>query len=289
MTLAPGIYELAEATYHADPCDTPSLSASIIKVLLERSPLHAWTSHPRLNPNYREAVSSTFDLGTASHDLFLRGLDDTAVIIDAPDWRTKDAQAARDAAREQGLIPLLAKDAARVQALVGAIRDQLAARDDDPPLFDAGKPEQTIVWREKDVLCRARLDWLHDDMSAVDDLKSTGVSGNPHDWGRRTFWSIGGDVQAQLYRRGIKALTGDLPDFRFAVIENQAPHCLSVLDLAPSAIELADHKIDTALEIWKRCLDSGVWPGYPDGIASVEVTWQEADHLMRHWEAEEVA
>lgn len=282
--IEPGIYfDMKPERYHGDPAAEPSLSASIAKVLLNQSPLHAWHAHPRLNPNYVTTSSATFDLGTAVHDLFLRGLDDTAVIVEAADWRTKEAQAARDAARKEGLVPLLAKDAERVQTMVYAIRDQLDARDDDPPLFAAGKPEVTIIWREKGVLCRARLDWLADDMTAIDDLKTSGQSANPHDYSRTTFWSIGCDVQARMYQRGIKALTGVTPAFRFCVAENTAPFCLSVLDLAPSAVELADLKIDTALEVWKRCLDTTVWPGYSTGIASVETTWQEADHLMRHW------
>lgn len=287
MTLAPGIWsDVPESDYHQDPTDEPSLSASVIKVLLAQSPLHAWTKHPRLNPNYRQTVSRSFDLGTTSHDLFLRGIDNVAVGPFA-DWRTKEAKAHREAARAPGLIPILEKDWQRTQDLVSAVRDQLAVRDDKPPLFDAGKPEQTIVWREKGVLCRARLDWLHDSLACIDDLKSTGVSGNPHDYGRRTFWSIGCDIQSRLYQRGIKAITGVEPAFRFAVVESQAPFCLSVLDLAPSAIELADHKIDAALEIWKRCLETDSWPGYPSGVASVEATWQAADFLERFWESDE--
>ena len=46
-------------------------------------------------------------------------------------------------------------------------------------------------------------------------------------------------------------------------------------------VELADHKIDTALEIWKRCLETDRWPGYSDDIASVEVGWQAQDFVER--------
>ncbi|WP_242401117.1 hypothetical protein [Acetobacter okinawensis] len=46
----PGIYDLPEAQYHADPCPTPSLSNSVARILLDESPMHAHFSHPRLNP-----------------------------------------------------------------------------------------------------------------------------------------------------------------------------------------------------------------------------------------------
>ena len=34
--------------YHADPGETPTLSASIAKRIVNESPLHAWLKHPRL-------------------------------------------------------------------------------------------------------------------------------------------------------------------------------------------------------------------------------------------------
>lgn len=291
MTLAPGIYgDISAEVYHgADVTDEPSLSASIAKVLLAKSPLHAYHAHPRLNPMFEREVKDDFDLGTAAHDLFFEGGEKVNVIEGFDNWKTKAAQTAREAAREAGFVPVLEKHWIRMQAMVEAIRDQLAAHDADPPLFDAGKPEQTLVWRDKGtgVLCRARLDWLRDDRAAIDDLKTTGASANPHDWGRRTFWSIGADIEARFHARGIKALTGKEPLFRFAVVENQPPYCLSVVDLAPSAVELADEKINVALALWKQCFESGQWPGYPTGVASIETTWQEADWLMRHWEPEE--
>lgn len=33
--------DVTEAEYHADPCETPSLSSSLAKVLLAKSPLEA--------------------------------------------------------------------------------------------------------------------------------------------------------------------------------------------------------------------------------------------------------
>lgn len=288
MTLAPGIHaDIAPELYHgAEVTDEPSFSASIAKVILQQSPLHAWFKHPKLNPNYEPTHSDKFDLGTVVHSLFLEGdkFAEKTALIDAKDWRTKAAQEHREAARAAGLVPLLMDDWQRVVQMVEAIHYHIGARTDDPPLFDAGKPEATIVWREHDVLCKARLDWLRDDLAAIDDMKSTGASASPFDWGRRTFWSIGADVQARFYQRGVKALTGETPAFRFLVAETTAPFCLSVIDLAESAVELADQKIDKALEIWKRCLDSGVWPGYPSGVASVEVGWQAADFVERHWQ-----
>lgn len=48
-----GVHDLDESTYHADPCAAPSLSSSIAKVLLFKSPLHARYCHPKLNPQHQ--------------------------------------------------------------------------------------------------------------------------------------------------------------------------------------------------------------------------------------------
>lgn len=68
----PGVYpDIPEADYHADPCPTPSLSSSIGKELVNRSPWHAWTKHPRLNPEVEPDNRASFDLGSAAHAFML--------------------------------------------------------------------------------------------------------------------------------------------------------------------------------------------------------------------------
>lgn len=280
MTLRDGIHAIATAEYHADPSEQPSLSAHVAHTLLSKSPLHAWTNHPKLNPAYEREEKASFDFGTAVHDLFLRGTAEHVAVGDFPDWRTKDARAHRDAAYEAGFTPILAKDWARVVEMTEALRDQVAARDDDPPLFGPGEPERALIWREKGVQCRALVDWLHDDMGACDDLKTTAMSANPFAW-QRTMFNIGGDIQARFNQRGIKALTGREPVFRFVVIETHPPYAMSVVSLGPAAVAFADARVDQALETWKRCLASGIWPAYAaetfyvDPPAWREMEWQE--------------
>jgi hypothetical protein len=41
-TYGPGIHEVDAETYHSDPVEVPSLSASIAKLLVNSTPLHAW-------------------------------------------------------------------------------------------------------------------------------------------------------------------------------------------------------------------------------------------------------
>jgi hypothetical protein len=283
-----GIYDLAHADYHADPCDQPTLSASIANVLLHSSPKHAWTQHPRLNPNYSREEEQKYDVGNVVHAILLQGAD-IVDVLDFPDWRTNAAKEARDLARSHGRVPLLTKQWGEVEAMVAAVRVQLAVSQAQPPLLTDGKPEQTLVWEEGGVLCRARLDWLRDDHAAIDDLKTTSRSASPEAWSRALF-GTGCDVQAAFYLRGLKALTGVDAEWRWIVAETYEPYALSVVSLGPDVLELANRKVDHALTVWKRCLESGVWPAYPTRVAYASLpSWEESRWLERELIAEEMA
>lgn len=271
------------AAYHSDQVgDTPTLSSSIAKLLLTHSPAHAYTAHPKLNPDWQREDDSRFDLGNVCHALLLQGLE-TAEICDFPDWRTKAAKEARDLARAHGRIPMLTDQWTEVEAMVAAVRAHLADLDVAPTPFTSGTPEQTITWQENGVWCRARLDWLHHDHAVCDDFKSTSRSANPEAWCRNTFWSIGADLQAVLYERGIKAATGQDAEFRFIVAETNAPYCVSVVGIPPEVREFANKKLDHAIDLWRRCLETGEWPGYPNRIvyplvpAYLESQWYEQE------------
>ena len=281
-TLQAGIYTLAADAYHADPCDTPSLSASIARILCVDTPIHAWTQHPRLNPDYQPEEAEKFDIGTAAHALLLQG-DEIAEVLEFTDWRTNAAKDARDEARANGRLPLLAKNWQQVRRMVEAARIQLQGVDANPVPFTGGQPEQTLVWTDQGAHCRARLDWLRDDRAAIDDYKTTSRPGgaNPEAWSRSLF-NMGYDVQAAFYLRGVHQLTGAEPDWRWVVQETAPPYALSVVSLTPAARELADAKVEYALKTWRDCLAANVWPGYPTQVCYAELPgWEEARWLEK--------
>jgi hypothetical protein len=167
------------------------------------------------------------------------------------------------------------------RAMCDALRAQLAAHDADPPLFTDGAAEQTLVWDEDGVVCRARPDWVRTDCRALDDLKTTSKSADPERYARALF-SVGGDVQAAFYMRGVHKLTGKIPDFRWVTVETAAPYALSVIAPAPDVLELGHRKVEHAIAVWRQCLTSGEWPGYPTRICYANLPpWEEAKWLER--------
>jgi len=264
----PGIYTMLADKYHADPAPEPSLSSSIAKVLLTQSPAHAKLQHPRLNPTFKEEESDRFDIGSAAHSLLLEG-DGKMCVVDAKDWRTNAAKEQRDTARANGLYPVLPHQEFGIRTMVKVARDFMETTE-LAGIFDKGKPEQSAFWRESDTWCRARLDWLADDV--ILDYKTT-ESANPEGFSRQII-AMNHHVQAAMYQAGIYRLTGSLLPFIFLVQEITLPYACSLVGLSTPMGTLGERRYYRALKTWKECLKSGNWSSYTNRICYAEPpTW----------------
>jgi hypothetical protein len=276
----PGIYaDIPEDEYHADPCEEPSLSRSVIKMLISKSPAHIAHCHPKLNPNPQpEKSESKFDLGTACHALLLEG-EDKAEIIDAADWRTAKAKESRDEARANGKIPFLPHQWQDAIAMVKSAERQITECEDlkGVDLLTDGKAEQTLIWREESgIWCRVRPDWWSNDQVVMLDYKTTDMSANPEDFHRNVI-SMGYDIQDQFYTRGAYNLTGKEPKFIFVVQETYAPFLCSFICLQPDFREIGFRKMELGMDIWERCIKSKKWEGYPKRACHISApTWELA-------------
>ena len=276
----PGIYSIPMERYLADPCPQPSLSSGIIHAICSESPLHAFTQHPRLNPGAAGEEKEIMDVGTIAHALLLEGIS-KAIVLDFPDWRTKASKEAREAARASGQVPILAAKYDAVMRMIRAARQQLNEHKEAHDAFTNGLPEQTIIWQEEGLWCRARPDWLHDSHAIMDDYKTTGATANPEVLSR-TLFTNGWDIQDAWYRRGLKAITGKDAQFRFIVQETYAPHALSVIALGPDVLMLAEKKIMFAMDVWRACLEEDRWPGYPTRTCYAELpSYEETRWLTK--------
>lgn len=269
----PGVYtnkQISHDLYHADPCIVPSLAAGIADALINQSPAHAWTRHRKLNPNYIEKNDSKFDIGTAGHALLLEGIDRMHVCR-FDDWRKSDARAMRDDARAQGLVPILAKHEPKVRAMVKAAATKFAACTDLAGYtMDAGMAEHTLIWKEDETWLRCRPDWMSPDRRIMLDAKFTDASANPEAYARMIV-SMAYDLRASFYLRGNKATGGhESAVYLFLVQETEPPYATSIIGLPPAFVAMGDDKVERAIALWRRCMASGKWPGYPNRICYVE-------------------
>jgi hypothetical protein len=258
---APGIYEIPENAYHADPCPAPSLSRSVLRLLVRRSEKHAYTAHPKLGglDEPDDSGDEVADYGTAAHQSFLQNRSNIKQ-LDFKDWKTNAAKAAREQAYADGKIPLLTKSYNRCMRLIDVLEDFRARTG----AFTKGKPEQTVVWQEGSIWCRARVDWLPDDEEAhVWDLKTTAGSAVLGAWSRVAF-DKGYDLQDSFYCRGLEIVRGVPPQpMKFCVVEQRPPFGIAVFEMSPIARELADEDVRNGIDLWTDALASGEFPAYP--------------------------
>lgn len=279
-----GILQISEEEYQADPCEKPSLSASIAKILIASTPLHAWTASPKLNPNFVREEKDIYDRGTVAHALLLQGIE-KGVVLDFEDWRTKASKEQRDIIRIGGQIPILKKHWEAVKAMVERAREQLAVHKEAKNAFTNGKPEVTITWIDHatdgtEIICRSRIDWLHDDYLFLDDYKTVGRTANPEELSKIVYsdWAI----QGCFYLRGLMAVTGKEATMRFIAQETDEPYALSVIGLGPDMLCIGQKQVQYAIDLWAKCLATNSWPGYPDRICyPILPEWAETAWLRK--------
>lgn len=266
MSIKTGLhFDMPAHDYHAAH---DWLSASGIKKLIPPST----PAHLRAALDGAEEHKPHFDLGKAAHSRVL-GAGDPVVVVDAPDWRTKDARLARDAAYEAGKVPILAAD----NIVIDAMAKSLAAHQVAPLLFATGEPEVSAFWIDDatGVQCRSRFDWLPEKVDGkrliVPDLK-TAVSAAPSEFARAAA-RFGYYAQQEHYRDGLMALGVDHdPAFLFVVIEKTEPYLVTVAQFCePGDVRLARAAVDRARRIFAECTTTGEWPGYPGGVVDLEL------------------
>lgn len=265
----PGIYlDVPSEDYFADCCPAPSLTQSVAKILLDRSPAHARLEHPKLAPlvDDEDEPAEKYDaakaIGNAAHRMLI-GRGKTLAVEDFPNWTTKVAQQFKKAAIEAGQEPILGKHMRRASALVVAARRQLT----DvlwSSAFSKGNGEVVVAWQEENIWFRTLIDWMVSP-TEVYDLKTSGISCAPHNIGKVAA-DAGWDIQAAMHERALDAVDPaghGRRRFRFVAVENEPPYALVPVELSEAWLTMGRKKLAMAIGIWSECLATGEWPSYP--------------------------
>lgn len=287
----PGIYEGFDIeAYFADPCPRPSLSQSIAKIILEKSPAHAMYAHPRLNKAVKddeeEKYSGKQAIGSAAHKLIL-GRGKEIVVCSFDDWRKKAAQEARDEALAKGLVPILERQMEQVEGLASIFRATMQAHDGLHWNAADLRSEIVIAWKESKFWFRSMIDAMTSDLLMIADLKTTATSVPPSEAGKKMA-EDGWDIQAAMIDRGLAVLDpGNIGrrKYRFISIEQTPPFGIVVNELREGVLTLGRKKLDRAADLWKRCLADKKWPCYPTVINYPE----HPPYHVKEWEEREFA
>lgn len=268
------IIDVSPDDYHR----LPGFSASLAKVLISRSPLHARDAMDRgleeeaaeEDEEDDEAKQKRLDTGSILHTLLL-GKGKRFKVLPYDAWRTKAAKDDRDAARAAGLIPIKEKEMEVYQRMAAAMRSriELAGHTLD------GESEVAIGWTEPTpsgpVECRCMLDhlvaWGLDGScqpgAIIFELKPV-ADASPARC-ERTAENLGYGIATAAYTRALTALYPQLAgriEFRFLWPEFKRPYALH--DPVPDGMfrELGEQRWLRAVHTWGACLARGEYPGY---------------------------
>lgn len=287
----PGLFKgMTAEDYFSDPCAEPSLSQSVAKILIEQSPLHARQAHPRLAVQVgpeEEDAGEKYDkakaIGNAAH-LIMMGRGKRLAIIDAGDFRTKGAQTDKQAAIQRGEEPILRKHYFTAHAMTLAAKLQLASIPDCDNAFKEGDGEVVVANCEDGLWLRSMIDWITPDLREVWDLKTSGMSASPYATGRMMA-SAGWHLQAAMHERILNAIDPEGAGRRrylYVAQENEEPYALTVNEIGEAALTIGRKQIDYAVNIWRRCIETSIWPAYPLRIIRPELpAWSETSWINR--------
>ena len=238
----------------------PAFSASEAKVILDSPARYEWEY---LKGNRVE--KSAFDVGSAVHAKVL-GVGHDVAVLDFDNYRTKAAQDARKEARDAGRIPMLAHEMAPVDAMAEAVLAHGMAR---RLLEIPGQPEVSVFADADGLPVKCRFDYLPDAGPITVDLKTTAGSASPAGFAKAAADHLY-HVQRGHYLDVLERATGRVAEMVFIVVEKQAPYLVGVHQIDREFADMGEVEMRAARDLYRRCLESGVWPGYPETINLVQ-------------------
>jgi exodeoxyribonuclease VIII len=88
----------------------------------------------------------------------------------------------------------------------------------------------------------------------------------------RSIADYGYHVQEQWYRSVWTAAGGgEVQAFLFFVVETTDPFQIAVYEIAERAREKADDIIRQTMQVYRACVETGFWPGYPDEVVEIDL------------------
>ncbi|MBI4900913.1 MAG: PD-(D/E)XK nuclease-like domain-containing protein [Actinobacteria bacterium] len=257
----PGLYQLSDEEYFADPVPGGSFSQSGSKILLQEGGPAKYAYSLTVGEEQKDA----YDFGKAMHYRVL-GQGTPYVVLDFENRMTKAYKEQAAEARAQGAVPILRKQAAQIDAMYEALMRHPQAREHFEregiaELAGFVQDKETGVW------LRGKFDFL----TAIGSIDyKTSDDASP-----RTVFSaqairLGYHVQDAMYRRLQRELVDPECDrVIFAVQDKDAPYLAAVVELDEAYRALGERRLQKAIRLFAECKATESWPGYGDELITL--------------------
>lgn len=140
-------------------------------------------------------------------------------------------------------------------------------------ILRGGLKEVSLAWRdvETGVPCKARMDHIGSlgAWPMIVDLKTCRNASRKSF--ERDVYNFGYYTQGAMYLDGAAAIHPHERKFAFVVVESEPPHCVAVYELEQDAINIGRDDYRAYLRAYRECVETGRWPGYPEGLDYVSV------------------
>lgn len=267
-----GVYAgMSDEVYHADPVPGGSLSSTGARQILSSPAMFRYRQQHREN-------TKAFDIGHAVHAKVLGAGLPVAIIPDEllasnGAASTKAAKDFIEQARAAGQTPLKASEFYPIRMMSEALLAHPTVR----ALLEVdGIPEASLFATDPitDEWVRARPDFLPSagvrPRTIAVDLK-TAETADPRQF-RRSAATFGYHQQHAHYIDTLRAARGDEDAaLVFAIVEKSEPWLVSVCELGPDSIDKGRARNRAALDLWHRCRQTGLWPGYGDEVHRIDL------------------
>lgn len=253
-TFGTGIHKLTVPEYDA----LPRIRSTALKTIINKSPRHY-----QYEETHKKPPNAGMLLGTATHAALVEPDVYRRCVVSAPLASKKSVAWDSFVDRNQGKIPILAKEAEIIDQVVRAVRADPYAR----PYLAKGLPEMSILWPDPitGLDCKARADLLHEEdpqNPIIVGFKTTRELGRTFD---RQVDEFLYQLSWAFYREGYYHVRGVYPEMIEIVAETQAPFDVAVYRVSEETIEAGAVLVRQALGMIADCRAKGRWPGVGGG------------------------
>lgn len=247
--------------YHARSRSGEFMSSHLLADFRESPALY----RKEINGEIEQKDTPAFVLGRAAHSLILEGcasFDRDFVVSDGPvNPRTGEPYGAKtkmyaDWLATQDREVVSGKDYSFILNLQRSVHLHAAASE----LLAKGEAEGVVRAEYCGVPCQIRMDWFSPESGLVD-LKTC----DSLKWFEFDCRRYGYIFQLAFYRAVIRIVTGVTVPIHIIAVEKNEPFATGVWQLTGEVLDLAERINDAALERYKKCQFTGIWPtGYED-------------------------
>ena len=141
-------------------------------------------------------------------------------------------------------------------------------------LSSRGVSEVSLLWMDSEfeVACKCRIDHYCEfgGLGTVVDLKTTRCA-QPRVFERKSLFQYKYHMQAAWYLHGPNQMKEADRQFIYILVENTPPYAVSVARLDVGSIAQGWQDCHRAMTTHKKCIESGVFPGYPNEVHTISL------------------